>query len=148
MVCLYCSCPENLGRCNANCSRSFATKSRQTECNGHWALAVAVSSMANSTRGVVAMFKLAILNKQNFTFSCQTDKLKMQNNVQVHYLKDDNIFPNNSKLPLLLYKNAIPQATAEQLENCFDAHGWDDHWRDGIYHFHHYHRFENNFLIF
>ena len=57
-------------------------------------------------------------------------------------LKDDGTFPNNEKLPLLIYKNAIeldksdPAAT---IEKYFNANHWRGSWRNGIYGFHHYH---------
>jgi uncharacterized protein YjlB len=54
---------------------------------------------------------------------------------------DDGLVPN-SPLPLLIYKSAIdlnrdePEKTIEEL---FDAHGWGDMWRNGIYDYLHYH---------
>jgi len=56
-------------------------------------------------------------------------------------LSDDGNFPN-SKLPLLIYHNAIP-ATAPDMaaffEQLYAAHGWGGIWRNGIYAYHHYH---------
>jgi len=57
-------------------------------------------------------------------------------------LTDDGIFPNNGKLPLMVYKNAIPIPTensAAAVENAFHKNGWGSTWRNGIYAFHHYH---------
>ncbi len=57
-------------------------------------------------------------------------------------LKDDGTYPNNEKLPLLVYQAALklpqhdPAATIEAL---FEANRWDGSWRNGIYGFHHYH---------
>jgi uncharacterized protein YjlB len=57
-------------------------------------------------------------------------------------LQDDGMYPNNSHLPVLIYRRAMepperdPAAAFEQL---FQAHGWTGSWRDGIYAFHHYH---------
>ncbi|MFC2125526.1 cupin domain-containing protein [Bacteroidota bacterium] len=57
-------------------------------------------------------------------------------------LKDDGTFPNNEKLPLLIYKQAIklgkhePAATVEKY---FHGNHWGGSWRNGIYGFHHYH---------
>jgi uncharacterized protein YjlB len=54
---------------------------------------------------------------------------------------DDGLVPNNS-LPFVIYKGAIevandhPERTIEKL---FDANGWGDMWRDGIYDYLHYH---------
>jgi uncharacterized protein YjlB len=54
---------------------------------------------------------------------------------------DDGLVPNNL-LPFVVYKGAIdvandhPERTIEKL---FDANGWGDMWRDGIYDYLHYH---------
>ena len=57
-------------------------------------------------------------------------------------LADDGTFPNNGKLPLLVYKNviAIPDKNpAGAIEQIFHDNGWGSSWRNGIYPFHHYH---------
>jgi uncharacterized protein YjlB len=59
-----------------------------------------------------------------------------------HTLADDGTFPNNERLCLLVYKNALrlPQeAPAAAIESLFAAHGWGGSWRNGVYPFHHYH---------
>jgi uncharacterized protein YjlB len=54
---------------------------------------------------------------------------------------DDGLVPN-SRLPFLVYKRAInvandhPEKTIEEL---FGANGWGDMWRNGVYHYLHYH---------
>jgi uncharacterized protein YjlB len=57
--------------------------------------------------------------------------------------KDDGVIPNNGKLPMLLYKGVVrldgeadPAAVFEEL---FQASGWGDSWRNGIYPYVHYH---------
>ena len=57
-------------------------------------------------------------------------------------LLDDGTFPNNDKLPLLVYKNAIPipdQNPAAAIERIFRENRWGGSWRNGIYSYHHYH---------
>lgn len=57
-------------------------------------------------------------------------------------LVDDGTFPNNGKLPLLIYKNAISipdQNPAVTIERVFHNNGWGGSWRNGIYSYHHYH---------
>jgi uncharacterized protein YjlB len=57
-------------------------------------------------------------------------------------LKDDGAFPNNSKLPLLVYPGILvlpPTNPAAGVEKLFELNGWHGCWRNGIYGFHHYH---------
>jgi uncharacterized protein YjlB len=55
--------------------------------------------------------------------------------------EDDGLVPNNP-MPFLIYKQAIevgnddPEKTIEEL---FEANGWGDMWRNGIYDYLHYH---------
>ena len=48
----------------------------------------------------------------------------------------------NSRLPLLVYRRAVRLQSddpASIFEKLFEAHGWKDSWRNGIYDYHHYH---------
>ncbi|SDT91834.1 Uncharacterized protein YjlB [Verrucomicrobium sp. GAS474] len=50
--------------------------------------------------------------------------------------------PNNPRLPVLFYHDAIPSDGIEHaigFEGAFGLHGWPAQWRGGIYDFHHYH---------
>ncbi len=62
--------------------------------------------------------------------------------VEAHVLSDDGVFPNNSELPLLLYRQVLdvtgPDATERILERFAQNH-WGAGWVNGIYGFHHYH---------
>lgn len=60
----------------------------------------------------------------------------------IQLLQDDLTFPNNGKLPLLVYQGILelPQNNpAAVVENLFESNGWNGCWRNGIYSFHHYH---------
>ncbi len=62
--------------------------------------------------------------------------------VLTHLLKDDGIFPNNGRLPLLVYRQAVTlpcQDLATLFEALFATHHWGNGWRNGIYGVHHYH---------
>ena len=62
--------------------------------------------------------------------------------VNSYLLHDDGIFPNNSALPVLHYKNvfAIPTFfAARRMKRHFAAHGWTNSWKSTVYDFHHYH---------
>jgi uncharacterized protein YjlB len=50
---------------------------------------------------------------------------------------DDGAIPN-SRLPLLVYRDAVP-ADAAAIERIFAAHRWPPAWRDGVHPFHHFH---------
>ena len=57
-------------------------------------------------------------------------------------LSDLGTIPNNPRLPLLLYKQAVdlPEEGAPELfEELFTANGWPAAWRNGIFEFHHFH---------
>jgi uncharacterized protein YjlB len=55
-----------------------------------------------------------------------------------HLLADDGVFPN-SRLPVLVYRRVMADASAAGLEQLFERHGWSSAWRDGLYPVHHYH---------
>jgi len=50
---------------------------------------------------------------------------------------DDGAIPN-SRLPLLVYRDAVP-ADAAAIEHLFAANRWPPAWRDGVHPFHHFH---------
>jgi uncharacterized protein YjlB len=50
---------------------------------------------------------------------------------------DDGAIPN-SRLPLLVYRNAV-QADPTAIEAVFAANRWPPAWRDGVHPFHHFH---------
>jgi uncharacterized protein YjlB len=50
---------------------------------------------------------------------------------------DDGAIPN-SRLPLLVYRDAVP-ADAAAIERVFAANRWPPAWRDGVHPFHHFH---------
>jgi uncharacterized protein YjlB len=56
---------------------------------------------------------------------------------------DDGSIPNNPRLPLLLYRNAIDLAGTPDpegvVERVFARNDWGDMWRNGIYTYAHYH---------
>ncbi len=50
---------------------------------------------------------------------------------------DDGAIPN-SRLPLLVYRAALP-ADPAAMEKAFAEHRWPPAWRDGVHPFHHFH---------
>ncbi|UCF94278.1 MAG: cupin domain-containing protein [Desulfobacterales bacterium] len=57
-------------------------------------------------------------------------------------LEDDGTFPNNARLPLLVYESALQLRSANPaslIEKIFSANRWGDSWRNGVFGYHHYH---------
>jgi uncharacterized protein YjlB len=83
------------------------------------------------------------MNKRALESDSQFDQLLHEPDVLAEQLRDDGRFPN-SKLPLLLYRQAavVPEHDPDPaaiFEDLFAANGWRGIWRDGIYPYHHYH---------
>jgi len=57
--------------------------------------------------------------------------------------EDDGSIPNNPRLPLLIYRNAIDVSGTPDRENVIEAvfaqNGWGEMWRNGIFPYAHYH---------
>ena len=57
--------------------------------------------------------------------------------------KDDGLVPNHPRWPLIIYRGAVDlddgHDPAAVIEDLFEANGWGDTWRDGIYDYVHYH---------
>lgn len=56
-----------------------------------------------------------------------------------HFFSDDGTFPNNSLLPLIIYKAALTNHRAESVSALFESNDWGNSWEDGVYDYHHYH---------
>ena len=56
---------------------------------------------------------------------------------------DDGMIPNNPALPLVFYRGGIDLSGSPDpeklIEKMFGANGWGKMWRNGIYHYAHYH---------
>jgi uncharacterized protein YjlB len=56
---------------------------------------------------------------------------------------DDGAIPNNPRLPFVVYRSPVRLThapdPAAMFEEIFQANGWGDSWRDGIYDYLHYH---------
>lgn len=62
--------------------------------------------------------------------------------VIAHLLAPQGDIPNNPSLPLLAYPGAVELSgndPAAVFERLFSCNGWVGCWRNGIFHFHHFH---------
>lgn len=64
--------------------------------------------------------------------------------VETHLFADDGLIPNNSNLPLVIYRQVFGRkssacAPEETFTALFKANGWEGSWVNGIYPYHHYH---------
>jgi uncharacterized protein YjlB len=57
--------------------------------------------------------------------------------------KDDGLIPNHPRWSLIVYRRAVDLGEghdpAAAIEDLFEANGWGDTWRNGIYDYVHYH---------
>ncbi len=63
-------------------------------------------------------------------------------NVTTFILEEEKNFPNNQRLPVILYKGVIPgdrNDAAELFESLIRRNRWSGVWRNGIFPYHHYH---------
>ncbi len=62
--------------------------------------------------------------------------------IRTELLTDDGTYPNNERLPVLVYEEALASgltAPARTIERIVRAHDWRGTWRNGIFGYHHYH---------
>ena len=70
---------------------------------------------------------------------------------EVIRLSQNGWMPNNGRLPVLFYRNALHTDGADPATLCeaqFRRNGWPPQWRDGVYDFHHYHSTAHEVLGF
>ena len=63
---------------------------------------------------------------------------------ETYTFADDGTIPN-SRLPLILYRSAVA-ADPQAIEQVFARNDWGNSWRNGIYHYHHFHSIAHEVL--
>ncbi|MFO1080972.1 MAG: cupin [Reyranellaceae bacterium] len=75
--------------------------------------------------------------------AAEVDRLTRPRSPEVLRLREGAGTPNNPRLPLLVYRDAVAFADgldpAAVLEDVFARHGWVGAWRDGVYDYLHFH---------
>jgi uncharacterized protein YjlB len=69
--------------------------------------------------------------------------------VEAHFLAPHGAMPNNARLPLLIYRAALPLGGRDPAADCealFERHGWRGAWRNGIYGYDHFHATKHEVL--
>lgn len=62
--------------------------------------------------------------------------------MRTYLIGESGLFPNNDRLPLLVFKGAFQFDTRldpDLIEETFAKNMWRGSWRNGLYPFHHYH---------
>jgi uncharacterized protein YjlB len=67
--------------------------------------------------------------------------------VASHVLPDDGTYPNNARLPLVVYQQALAEPDPAAIETALRQNGWGGSWRNGVYSFHHYHSTAHEVLV-
>src|SRR5688500_19028818 len=71
-------------------------------------------------------------------------------NILRHILAEDDKFPNNGLLPLLVYREAFPaldRDSADIIKEILETNSWKDSWINGIYDYHPYHSTAHEALV-
>lgn len=70
--------------------------------------------------------------------------------VEAHRLSANDPFPNNPRLPLLIYRQALDPAEeidADEVERLLRTHQWGGTWKNGVFPYHHYHSNTHEVLV-
>jgi uncharacterized protein YjlB len=76
--------------------------------------------------------------------------LKPSPQVDSYQLSADGPFPNNPRLPLLVYRQAIEQSgrnVADDVQRLLERHQWSGTWQNGVFSYHHYHSNAHEVLV-
>ena len=75
-------------------------------------------------------------------FNTDARKDSAPGGVEAHVLGDDGVFPNNGRMPVLVFRNALEvtgRSATSAIQRLFAENHWGGSWVNGIYGYHHYH---------
>jgi len=75
-------------------------------------------------------------------FNTDARKDSAPGGVEAHVLGDDGVFPNNGRMPVLVFRNALEvtgRSATSAIQRLFAENHWGGSWVNGIYEYHHYH---------
>lgn len=64
-----------------------------------------------------------------------------------YQIKENGNFPNNEKLPLILYKAAFQEENGNEIKEIVEKNGWSGTWTNGVFNYHHYHSASHEVLV-
>jgi uncharacterized protein YjlB len=92
-----------------------------------------LNSLKMKVRMILTIIFVFCMIQSNAQLNLKAELKKLQ-------LEENGNFPNNSKLPVLLYKNVFGNnVSPELIEKTLFENNWRGSWRNGIYSFQHYH---------
>jgi uncharacterized protein YjlB len=59
--------------------------------------------------------------------------------IETYLIEPNGNFPNNEALPLVIYKLALKNKSADEMIELFKRNNWSNSWKNSIYDYHHYH---------
>ena len=62
-----------------------------------------------------------------------------QLNIIQHLLQPSANFPNNNRLPLIVYKRGLTAVSEHDVRELLDSNRWVNSWVNGVYDYHHFH---------
>jgi uncharacterized protein YjlB len=69
-------------------------------------------------------------------------------NITRHITPSDDAFPNNGRLPLLLYHHAFTETEdVDTIKELLETNSWTNAWVNGIHDYHHYHSTAHEVLV-
>jgi uncharacterized protein YjlB len=102
-------------------------------------------------RGFAETFALSLASAGSAPIGASASGATGEAAPQNFILRRNGWVPNNPRLPVLFYKNAIKVAgddPASLFEAIFGRNGWPPQWRNSVYDFHHYHSTAHEVLGF